>query len=192
MAEPNSPTPITFYLNEQHELSRGEKESGGRVPQYHGIDWATKGHQISSALESVKSEIRASKDPLRDSHYFVLAKPVAEVQKKSKNKKLAPDGIVTGPVRFDERESRVFRRLGIDLVEVTESGDAIVHIRPERLERWSLRRGCSTRPERGSKLDGPVLIRSAWFRRVSASTTRGLAPCRFTSPPKRLSSSNPY
>ena len=63
-----------------------------------------------------------------------MAKPVAEVQKKSKNKKLAPDGIVTGPVRFDERESRVFRRLGIDLVEVTESGDAIVHIRPERLE----------------------------------------------------------
>ncbi|HUA61457.1 MAG TPA: S8 family serine peptidase [Verrucomicrobiae bacterium] len=134
MAERNGPTPLTFYLNEQHELSRGEKEGGGRVPQYHGINWATKGQHISAALESVKSGILASKDPVRDSHYFVLAKPVAEIQKKSKNKKIAPTGIVTEPVRFEERESRVFRRLGIDLVEVTESGDAVVHIRPERLE----------------------------------------------------------
>ena len=33
----------TFYLNEQHELSRGEKPGGGRVPQYVDIDWASKG-----------------------------------------------------------------------------------------------------------------------------------------------------
>ena len=134
MPEPDRLTPRTFFLNEQHELSRGEKEGGGRVPQYHGINWATKGHQIAAALESVKFAIRASKDPLRDSHYFVLAKPVTEIQKKSTNRKIAPDGIVSEPVRYEERESRVFRRLGIDLVEVTDSGDAVVHIRPERLE----------------------------------------------------------
>jgi hypothetical protein len=134
MAEPTGQKPTTFFLNEQHELSRGEKEGAGRVPQYHGINWATKGHHIAGALEAVRSAIRASKDPLRDSHYFVLAKSVGEVQKRSKNMKIAPDGIVTEPVRFSERESRVFRRLGIDLVEVTGSGDAVVHIRPERLE----------------------------------------------------------
>jgi len=35
---PSSSTfsPTTFYLNEQHELSRGEREGGGRFPQYHG------------------------------------------------------------------------------------------------------------------------------------------------------------
>lgn len=134
MPDPDRLTPRTFFLNEQHELSRGEKEGGGRVPQYHGINWAAKGHQIAAALESVKSAIGASKDPLRNSHYFVLARPVTEIQKKSKNKKIAPTGIVTESVHYDERESRVFRRLGIDLVEVTDNGDAVVHIRPERLE----------------------------------------------------------
>jgi hypothetical protein len=27
-------TPRNFYLNEQHELARAEKEGGGRIPQY--------------------------------------------------------------------------------------------------------------------------------------------------------------
>jgi hypothetical protein len=134
MPERDRLTPRTFFLNEQHELSRGEKEGGGRLPHYHGIDWAAKGRQIAVALETVKSAIRASKDPLRDSHYFVLAKPVGEVQKNSKNKKIAPDGVVAESVHYEERDSRVFRRLGIDLVEVTEEGHAVVHIRPERLE----------------------------------------------------------
>lgn len=134
MPEPDRLTPRTFFLNEQHELSRGEKEGGGRVPQYHGINWAAKGRQIAAALELVKSAILASKDPLRESHYFVLAKPVAEIQKRSKNKKIALDGVVSEPVHYEGRDSRVFRRLGMELVEVTDQGDAVVHIRPERLE----------------------------------------------------------
>jgi hypothetical protein len=127
-------SPITFYLNEQHELSRGEREGGGRFPQYHGIDWAGKGQQIKETLESVRSAITASHDPLRDLHYFLLAKPVSSVQKKSTNKRLAPDGILTEKIRFDESDSRVFRRLGMDLVEVTPDGDAVVHIEPERIK----------------------------------------------------------
>ncbi len=134
MPAPDRVRPLTFYLNEQHELSRGERAGGGRVPQYYGIHWATKGHHIAAALESVKSAIRTSKDPLRDSHYFLLAKPVTEIQKRSKNKRIAPNGIITEPVRYEQRESRVFRRLGMDLVEVTDTGDAVVHIRPERME----------------------------------------------------------
>jgi hypothetical protein len=92
MSAQESHSPITFYLNEQHELSRGERAGGGWLPQYHGIE------------------------------------------KKSANKKLARDGVVSDKVRFDEVDSRVFRRLGIDLVEVTSERSAIVHIEPERVK----------------------------------------------------------
>lgn len=134
MPPPNKSTPITFYLNEQHELSRGEREGGGRVPQYHGVDWAAKGQHIKATLESVRTTLAASHDPLSDRHYFVLAKPVPSIQKKSTNKRLAQDGVISTQVRFDEDDSRVFRRLGMDLVEVTPDGNAVVHIEPERIK----------------------------------------------------------
>jgi len=124
----------TYYLNEQHELSRSEQPGGGRIPQYVGIDWAAKGKQIESALNTVKAQISASTDPLREGHYFVLAKPVSQVKKKSQNKRTAPHGTVQEEIEFAGDDSRVFRRLGIDLVEVTAEGDAIVHMRPERLD----------------------------------------------------------
>src|SRR5438132_1176600 len=103
---PSSSTfsPTTFYLNEQHELSRGEREGGGRFAQYHGIDWAAKGQHIKATLESVRAVITASDDPLRDLHYFVLARPVANVQKQSTNKRLAPEGILTESIHFDESD----------------------------------------------------------------------------------------
>ena len=53
---------------------------------------------------------------------------------RSSNKKIAPEGVLAENVRYDEGDSRVFRRLGIDLVDVTDDGDAIVHIEPGRLE----------------------------------------------------------
>lgn len=131
---PPKVSPKTFYLNEQHELSRGEASGGGRIPEFVGIDWAAKGRSISASLETVKAQISASKDPVREQHYFVLASPVREIRKRSKDHKKAPDGIVSQTVRFDEQDSRVFRRLGLDLVDVTAEGSAIVHIRPDRLE----------------------------------------------------------
>jgi hypothetical protein len=124
----------TFYLNEQHELSRGEKSGGGRIPQYVDIDWANKGRQISQSLQGVRSAIRTSKDPLRDQHYFVLAAPVAEVRKRSKDTKKAPDGVVSDVIQFAKEESRVFRRLGLDLLQVTDDGRAVVHMPPERVD----------------------------------------------------------
>lgn len=127
------PPPKTFYLNEQHELSRGEREGGGRFPQYHGIDWAAKGQRIKATLDSVQAALTASVDPLSDRHYFVLAKPAASIQKKSKDKRLAREGVITSQIHFDEDDSRVFRRLGMDLVEVTPDGNAVVHIEPERI-----------------------------------------------------------
>jgi hypothetical protein len=133
---PSTPkvTARTFYLNEQHELSRGEKPGGGRIPQYLDVDWASKGRQISQSLQDVRSAIRASKDPLTDKHYFVLATPVAELRKRSKDKKKAPEGVLSEVIDFAKEESRVFRRLGLDLLQVADDGRAMVHMRPERVE----------------------------------------------------------
>ncbi|MCL4843485.1 MAG: S8 family serine peptidase [Bryobacteraceae bacterium] len=123
----------TFYLNEQHELVRGEKEPGGRPAQYHGIDWASKGRVVASSLSVARDAIIRSRDPLREQHYFLLAQPVETIQKKSAARN-AVHGVISAPVRFDQTESKVFRRLGIDLIDVTETGKAVVHIRPERIE----------------------------------------------------------
>lgn len=123
--------PRTFYLNEQHELSRAEKEGGGRVTQYADIDWAIKGGTISDSLSRVTSGIRASHDPLKGNHYFLLAEPVARLAKVSKDKTKAVDGKVYETTEFGKKDSRVFRRLGIDLLGVTETGSAIVHMKPE-------------------------------------------------------------
>jgi hypothetical protein len=75
-------------------LLRGEKEGGGGIAQYYGINWASKGKAVADALVAVRASISQSKDPLRDQHYFVLAKPVEAIQKNSKNRN-AVDGIIT-------------------------------------------------------------------------------------------------
>lgn len=130
-------SPRTFYLNEQHELSRAEKESGGSVPKYIDIDWAAKGRTISRSLSQVTSQIQASHDPLRGQRYFLLADPVGTLAKSSTNARKAPDGKVFEDTKFSEKHSRVFKRLGMDLVGVTEAGSAVVHMKPELVSQLS-------------------------------------------------------
>jgi hypothetical protein len=126
--------PRTFYLNEQHELSRAEKAGGGRTPQFLGIDWATKGRTIHTSLSGVKQAYRASRDPLAQRHYFALAKPTPTLRRRSTDKRRAPEGEIEETIVFAKDDSRVFRRLGIDLVQVADTGEAIVHMQPERLD----------------------------------------------------------
>src|SRR5438552_18715264 len=82
----------TFYLNEQHELTCGEKVGGGGQPKLGNINWAQKGHKIGRSLNSVREIVKKSKDPLREQRYFLLARPQTEVPKLSVNKKKAPEG----------------------------------------------------------------------------------------------------
>jgi hypothetical protein len=130
---PDAERPRTFYLNEQHELSRGKKARGGRIQQFAEINWAAKGRHLATSLQTARERVDSSQDPLRGQHYFLLTKPVSEVQKKSQNRRLAPEGTVLEKIDFGKDDSQVFRRLGIDLVEVTDDGEAIVHMPPERL-----------------------------------------------------------
>lgn len=127
--------PRTFFLNEQHELAHAEKTGGGRPAQYGNIDWVRKGEEISATLTASRKVIRQSGDPLRERHYFLVATPVPTVPKRTKSAKKSPTGLYDEKTRYDGEHSRVFRRLGMDLLDVSADGVASVHTTTERFER---------------------------------------------------------
>ena len=137
MSAKESLPPRNFYLNEQHELAHAEREGGGRVPQYADIDWAVKGGTISRSLDMVDRKIKSSLDPLKDDHYFLIASPVETLAKVSRDKSKAVDGKIFETPNFGENYSRVFRRLGLDLISVAADGSAVVHMKPEKIRQLS-------------------------------------------------------
>jgi hypothetical protein len=142
-------TARTFYLNEQHELARAEKEGGGRIPQYIDINWAAKGAGIARSIGRLRKQIQDSTDPAKENHCFVLAAPVEQLTKASKDKTKAIDGKVFESTDFAEKHSRVFHRLGLDLINVADDGSAVVHMKPELMEQLS--NTAQSLPELGTK-----------------------------------------
>ena len=126
--------PRNFFLNEFHELSPVEKLGGGLAANYLGVSWAAKSKQIHDSLDDVADKISSSHDPLKDARYFVLAQPVAEVEKASKDKKKAPGGSFKEKTAYGGIHGRVFDRLGLDLLQVTDDGSAIVHAESEKFD----------------------------------------------------------
>lgn len=126
--------PRHFYLNEQHELTREEREGGGRLPKLAPIDWAAKQTAITSSLARTRGAIEESDDPLRQQRYFFLARPEPSVRKLTSNIRKAPTGEFDEVVDYAGKDAKVLGRLGLDVVSVSESG-AIVHATPEKLER---------------------------------------------------------
>lgn len=144
----NGVEPRTFFLNEQHELSRQEKPTGGRAPQYTGIDWAERSTRLSASLASARRTIEKSNDPLWNRHLFLLARPVSELAKSSVDARKAKDGVIVESTAYADKDSNTFRRLGIDLLQVTDEGDAVIHARSERVEQLVATAGDP--PPRGS------------------------------------------
>jgi hypothetical protein len=64
----------------------------------------------------------------------MLAQPVPEVEKRSTNKKKAPQGTYKEKIEYGGAHGKAFDRLGLDLLQVTEQGQAVVHAEKERLE----------------------------------------------------------
>jgi hypothetical protein len=125
----------TFYLNERHELSPVEQRGGGGAIKLAPVDWAAKGERIYRSLSRARKKLDSSKDPLATKRYFLLAQPEDAIRKISESKN-RPGEYEEG-VAWAGKDSFVFQRLGIDLVDVTAGGDAIVHLEPETLERMS-------------------------------------------------------
>jgi hypothetical protein len=170
----------TFFLNEQHELARGEK-SGGGPPTKFAIDWVQKGATLSAALTASRNAILASRDPLRDRRYFLVATPSASVPKVSKDVKRAPQGILSETPHYGGEHSRVFRRLGMDLIDVSDEGVATVHATTDRfnrllatasaLEKQGLQeRGRWATVDRFDPVPATHRMDSAWFGSLHLST----------------------
>jgi Subtilase family len=87
----------------------------------------------------VKRQLQKTADPTKNSHYFVLAAPVESVGKLSKSKSDPVDREVPEKTNFARKHSQVFRRLGIDLINVAEDGSAVVHMKPEIMDQLSSR-----------------------------------------------------
>lgn len=128
-----SENPRTFFLNEQHELAHAEKAGGGATPKYGAIDWVAKARSLGSALNRSRDQIAESADPLKDRHFFMVARPEPQVPKVSTSKNKPAEFLET--TEYDGVHSRVFRRLGIDLIEVASDGTAAVHATTDRLSR---------------------------------------------------------
>lgn len=127
-------TPATFFLNETHELTPSERKGGGGIPQYADISWAAKATRISQSLQAVADEVEQSHDPLKDDRYFVLTLPVAKVKKRSEDRRRAPQGTYEEETKFGAQHGKVFDRLGLDLLQVTDDGRAVVHAEKEKFE----------------------------------------------------------
>lgn len=126
--------PKTFYLNEKHQLTAVEKSARGPLPKFGTIDWASKGQKIAASLRGTVDKLNRSKDPLRGRRYFALTVPVATVPKHSDAKNKPAD--FDEPTNYRSRtHALVLGRLGLDLIDVTAAGEAIVHVRPEQLEK---------------------------------------------------------
>ena len=69
----------------------------------------------------------------------MLAAPVEAVGETFEDKR-NPDGhAVSEATSFARKHSQVFRRLGIDLIRVSEDGSAVVHMKPEVVDQLSAR-----------------------------------------------------
>jgi hypothetical protein len=133
MAERRNVAPKTFFLNETHEHARGEPEGGGRVPGFSQIDWSTKGRHLTMSLRAARVAAQRTTDPLRTTRLFLLSKPEGTIRQDSKAKD-AKGGAKEVTADFAGKHARVFERLDLQLLRVTDSGDALVHAKPETLD----------------------------------------------------------
>lgn len=131
--------PRNFFLNETHELTPDEKGGGGGLPKFEGISWSAKGKKISQSLETAVETITSSRDPLKKSRFFLVAEPVEKIKKRREDKKGKLKEIYEEKPAFGGLQGKLFDRLGLDLLQVTDDGKAVVHGEPERIEQLKTR-----------------------------------------------------
>lgn len=126
-----------FFLNEQHELSREERSGRGSVPNLAPINWEVRQGALSTSLREVEKQLGKSRDPVRSYRYYMQVDAEPEIQKISKSKKRDVPKY-SEPVDYTSAQhSRAISRLGLDVLDVTSQGNAIVHVTRDGLERLS-------------------------------------------------------
>lgn len=126
--------PRNYFLNEHHELTPTDKDGFGPTKKYTDVNWRSKGQALHSSLVRSRDQILASPDPLKESRYFLAVLPEKVLHQPSQAKK-AKDGKLARVPDFRGDDAGVFRRLGLDLLGVASTGEAIVHATIERFDR---------------------------------------------------------
>jgi hypothetical protein len=125
--------PRTFYLNERQELVSFDRDGGGRAARYVAIDWAARSTHLATTFKAAVATAPRSVDPATRQHRYVVAVPVANVEKHSDSKRAVGGRIVEKP-RFGGEQSTLFRKMGVDLVETHPSeGKVTLHIPASRV-----------------------------------------------------------
>jgi hypothetical protein len=134
MSQDRTIQPRNYFLNEQHELSREERATGGSVLKLAPINWSKKQTAIQTSIADVEAKLKRSKDPARKHRYYVVvdAEPTIIKASDSKNKpaQYAEDVDYAGP-----QHSRAISRLGLDVLDVTKDGNAVVHVTPDGFDK---------------------------------------------------------
>lgn len=125
--------PKNYFLNERHELSVEAKKGGGRQLQILNVDWGQRGQHLRGSLHRIREHATQSRDPLARQRYYLLAGGAREIVKASKAKD-AVHGQKLEAVVFSGEQSKLFERIGLELIEVHPNGAATVHASPERME----------------------------------------------------------
>jgi hypothetical protein len=133
MAERRPVAPRTFFLNETHEHARDDRKGWGPVPPYARIDWRAKGERLANSLRVARAAASRTTDPLRDRRLFLLSRPEVAVEKHSTAKK-AKDGLLKQETDIGGEHARIFERLGLDLIQLTPVGEALVHAKIETID----------------------------------------------------------
>lgn len=125
--------PRTFFLNEKQELASFDRDGGRGQADYIPIDWSARSAGLSASFRRATTPPARSVDPSVGRHFFVVAVPVHAVQKRS-HAKTVPGGIKHEAPAFGGEQSRLFRKLGMDLIETLPGGKAAVHVPSARTE----------------------------------------------------------
>ncbi len=132
MGETKKP-PRTFFLNERQELSAYDREGGGRTPNYVPINWTSRATTLSKSF-STATRTPYEKDPGTKGHHFIIAVPSTSVQKNSLSEKAKKSGgVLSVQPDFGGEQSRILRKIGLELVEALPGGKAKVHIPSARV-----------------------------------------------------------
>jgi len=126
--------PRVFYVNERHELERGERSPRGRTATFLGIDWTAKAQALLDQIRVVsRTAARFRSDPTSKDHLFLMATPERQLWSPSTAKD-AHDGKKERNADFKDEDARVLRKLGFDVLSIEEDGNALLHLDKPRLE----------------------------------------------------------
>lgn len=121
--------PRTFFLNELQELAPFASEGGGRTPKYDTSDWHARIRTLRRSFDAAFRVQADSPDPLAAEHHFVAVVPATGITKisTSKNEPTKTRRVDASPV-FGGPDSKLFHKLGLDLVGTLPDARALVHV----------------------------------------------------------------